>query len=133
MKTRQGGFSLIEMMVVVAIIGIMASVAYSSYQSSVLRSRRSLGTQALLETAQRLERCATINLSYTAANCSVTLPFNAPEDTADNFYTISISNRTASTYKLTATAINAQASDADCATMSINNLGQKTATTANCW
>ncbi len=133
MKTRQGGFSLIEMMVVVAIIGILASVAYSSYQNSVLSSRRSLGTQALLETAQRLERCATENLSYlNAANCP-TLPFNAPEDTTDNYYTISIANRTASTYTLTATAINAQASDADCATMSINNLGQKTATTANCW
>ncbi len=131
MKARQRGFSLIELMVVVAILGIVAALAYASYQSSVLQSRRSLGTQALLETGQRLERCATVNLSYAAVNCAVTLPFDAPVNATNRYYTISISNRGVSTYTLTADAINAQAADTDCASMSLTHLGAKTP--ANCW
>ncbi len=133
MKMNQRGFTLIEVMIVVAIMGILASVAYSSYQSQIQQSRRAQGTQALLETAQVLERCATENLSYEAAGCSLVLPFNAPRDSADKYYTISIANRTATTYTLTATSINAQAGDADCAVINITHLGVKTATTANCW
>ncbi len=131
MKARQRGFSLIELMVVLAILGIVASMAYASYQGSVQQSRRSLGTQALLETGQRLERCATVNLSYEAANCAVTLPFDAPVSGTNRYYTISISNRSATTYTLTATAINAQAEDTACASMSLTHLGAKTP--ANCW
>ncbi|MCF6354525.1 MAG: type IV pilin protein [Candidatus Polarisedimenticolaceae bacterium] len=106
-------------------------MAYASYQGSVQQSRRSLGTQALLETGQRLERCATANLSYEAANCAVTLPFDAPVSGTNRYYTISISDRSATTYTLTATAINAQADDTACASMSLTNLGAKTP--ANCW
>ena len=134
MKTDQRGFTLIEMMIVVAILAILASIALSSYQSQTLQSRRSLGSQALLETAQRLEQCQSESLSYTTADgCTVTLPFDAPRDSSTKYYTISSTARTASTYTLAATAINVQASDTDCAVLNLNHLGQKTATTTDCW
>ncbi len=62
--SRQGGFTLIELMIVVAVIAILAAIAYPSYQDSVRKGRRGEAKSDLVELAQAMERCFTQNNSY---------------------------------------------------------------------
>ena len=64
--THQAGFSLIELMIVVAIVAILASVAYPSYRDSVLKGRRGEARAALAELMQQQERYMTQNNTYLA-------------------------------------------------------------------
>lgn len=63
---KQQGFSLIELMIVVAIVGILAAIAYPSYQNYVLRSGRADGQAKLMEILQAQERFYSQNQTYTA-------------------------------------------------------------------
>ncbi|MFU8819996.1 MAG: type IV pilin protein [Gammaproteobacteria bacterium] len=101
MRKLNGGFTLIEVMIVVVIIGILAAIAYPSYTSYVEKARRADGKAALLAAAQRLERCYTQNNSY--AGCAVAAA------SPDGFYIIAAPIQTATTFTLTATPQGAQA------------------------
>lgn len=61
---RRNGFTLTELMIVVAVIGIIASIAYPSYMRYVERSRLSDGKAGLMQAAGEMERCYTSNYSY---------------------------------------------------------------------
>ncbi|MDR5899390.1 type IV pilin protein [Halomonas vilamensis] len=96
---RQHGFTLIELMIVVVIIGIIASVAYPSYTRYVERSRLSDGKAGLMQAASEMERCYTSNYSY-PSDCFSDRP--SPE----GVYTITIfqpDSGSASTYRIKAT------------------------------
>jgi type IV pilus assembly protein PilE len=71
-NNRQVGFTLIELMIVVAVVGILAAIAFPSYQDSIRKSRRNDGMNALLEAAEKLEivraRTGSYNTTLTAAN-----------------------------------------------------------------
>lgn len=135
-KASRAGFTLIELMIVVAIMGIIAVVAYPSYQSSVQKSRRAEGKALVMDASNRQERrfadtnayaIVMTNLGYTADpnNVNNTLSEN-------NFYTLSATN--VNGFTLTATAVGIQAVDTECATMSINALGAKDSTGGgDCW
>ena len=70
------GFTLIELMIVVAIVGILAAVAYPSYQESIRKSKRAEGRTALMEVLQQQERYMTQNNTYLAfSSGSTTVPF----------------------------------------------------------
>jgi type IV pilus assembly protein PilE len=126
------GFSLIELMIVVAIIGILTAVAVGFYGDYVIASNRSEGRAALSETAGSLEKCKSLYGSYNAANCNV-----AATVATETYYSIDTTTRTATTFTLTATPVagKAQANDTDCTTMTLTNTGVKggTPATNECW
>lgn len=118
------GFSLIELMIVVAIVGILAAVAYPSYRFYILQARRSDAIAALLGLQQDLERWRVNNPSYASCTICVT-------PTSD-FYDFSISNESATTYTIVATAKSSQTADVGCTSLSLNENGVRLPETG-CW
>lgn len=101
MKKRalaQRGFTLIELMIVVAIVGILASIAYPAYQDSVLKGRRAEARTALLELMQQQERYMTQRGTYLVF--SNTNGGTVPADAATTFKTFSGDNSAAPSYRL---------------------------------
>lgn len=136
------GFTLIELMIVVAIIGIIAAIAWPSYQESVRQARRADAQTALLELAQFMERDYTKNGRYlTAADVAAAnalLPYNeAPKEGASKTYDLNFSALpNASTYTLRAVPKGLMATDV-CGTLTLTNTGAKGQeagqTLATCW
>lgn len=126
---RQQGVTLIEMMIAVAIIGILAAIAYPSYQEHVQRSRRAAAQGDLLEIAQRLERYFSANYTYVGFN----LPFTQSPDAGRAFYTIRFEVApTAATYRLQAVPQGIQEND-PCGTLWLDRDSTRGAAEANCW
>jgi type IV pilus assembly protein PilE len=116
---REHGVTLIELMIVVVIIGILAAIAYPSYQNQVRDSRRADGKAALLQTAQQLERCYTRFASYNNAGCGVALPVGSPE----GFYQVTAAALNAGSFTLDAVPQGDQANDAECGTLRLAHTG----------
>lgn len=126
------GFSMIELLIVVAVVGIIATVAIPSYNRYILKSRRSEAMINLIKFQAAYEEFNTQNNTYPASD---TLPpAVVPPIPATTYYTYT-STTTSTSYTITATAIGSQANDAEgaiaCSPMSINNIG--TQTPAACW
>ena len=130
---RVRGFSLIELMIVVAVVAILAAIAVPSYQEQVRKSRRAQAKADLVEYAQAAERFFTVNNTYVGFNLPATK--SPREANAPTYYTLGIQS-TPRTFTITATAQGAQASDR-CGNLSINQAGVKTssgpAPLADCW
>jgi len=130
----QTGFTLTEAVIVMAIVAILFAVAIPSYNNSTYKTRRSEGRALLLEAAQIQERHFTEYGQYatqiidsgTAEATKVVIDTNS----VNNFYVLSSTNLTASSFTITAVPQNAQTSDS-CGTLSLNNLGVKTPD--GCW
>lgn len=122
------GFSLIEVLIVVAIVAILATVALPSYQDSVRKGNRSDGQAALLEAASRMERFFYDNNTYTADLQDI--GYASPKDvaTSEGHYQLSVESATAACpittcFSLSAVAVNSQVKDGN---LGLNSLGQKT-------
>lgn len=120
---KANGFTLIELVIAIAIVGILTAIAVPSYQEYVRKSNRKAAAACLLEQAQRAERYYTTNLTYVglpapAGGCTVDLAarYTFPAATAVDVRT----------YTLSANAIGDQANDSKCLNLGINQTGTKT-------
>ena len=137
---RQGGMTLIELMIAVVIVGILTMIAYPNYTSHVVKSRRGQATACLQEASQFMERFYTTNLRYdqTAGGTAVSLPVTSCIQDMDGRYVISIGSVNANSFVLRATPQGAQASsDTQCGTLTLSQSGARTVsgtgTTGTCW
>jgi type IV pilus assembly protein PilE len=132
---RQRGFTLIEIMIVVAVVGILAMIAFPSYQDSVRKSRRAEAKSALSDLAARQEQFFNDNKTY----ADTVAKLNGSATTPSGYYTLQIApgatGTLVSSYLMTATAAGVQTSDTKCTTFTYSSSGKKDSTPAGntCW
>jgi len=149
-QRRSRGFTLIELMIVVAIVGILALISYPSYQNHVRKTKRADAKVALTELANRQEKFFGQCSAYATGSSGITDAFPTTfgsctskglgatsTNSPDGHYTLSVTSTGATNFTLTATAKagTTQADDKpnglDCTALTINSLGVKTP--AGCW
>jgi len=148
---KQTGFTLIELMIVVAVVGILAAIALPAYQESVAKSKRADAQGALHSLAGSMERFFTENNTYcgsdnggavgTCVNGDIPAFFSSqvPVDGGTAYYNLTISAVTAGSYTLTATRTGSMAGD-KCGDFTLTNTSVQAITNqdagvvaANCW
>lgn len=142
---RSEGFTLVELMVAVAIVGILASIAYPSYTESVRKTHRADGRIALTEAAARQERLFSETNSYVKNSDLNKLVTNSDgKSSPEGYYTLAVSIPSSPStctvgtvykcFSITATAVAPQDKDTACATLTFDYLGNKTSTGGgDCW
>jgi type IV pilus assembly protein PilE len=130
--SRTRGFTLIELMITVAVIAILAAIAVPSYYQYTLRSNRSAAESVMQEIASAQERYMVDSRQF--AGALTTLGYTVPPSVLPN-YDIVLAKSGSVSYTVTATPINSQVRDTGCKTLTLNGDGSKTASTGatNCW
>ena len=139
MRKRQPGFTLVELMVTVAILGIISAIAYPSYTQYVLRANRAEVRSILLETVQFLEQNYTTANRYdqTSAGAAIVLPYLTSPKTGTKKYDITVAYVAAAgqDFTLRAAPAGVMTSDA-CGTYTLTYAGiqdNSSGTIAECW
>lgn len=130
---KESGFTLIELMIVIVVIGILAVIAASVYKTFILKGRRADGINAILNLQLAEERYRSTNTQY-GSIAQVGGSSTSPQ----GYYSLAVSNVGASSYTITATAQGNQASDSNggtsCTTLTLAvSNGTATQTPAACW
>jgi type IV pilus assembly protein PilE len=138
LPSSEGGFTLIELIIVGAIIAIIAAIALPSYQSQIQSTRRGAAAGCLLEIAQQMERQYTTSLSY---NSTTTLPNPGCVADQSRNYTFAFASGSpeTATYVIQAIPIPGMA-DENCGSLTLNqrtvkgtSSGNDPATVKQCW
>ena len=124
---RATGFSLIELLIAVVIVGLLAAVALPSFQDSIRKGRRSEAINAISAVQQAQERsrgnfpqyCGDLSAAPTVAACGL----NVPATTPNGHYSLALSGVSATGYTITATAEGGQAADQKCAVLAARMAG----------
>ena len=118
---RVRGFSLLELMTVLVIVGVLAAIAWPSYQNYVIRGNRSAAQSFMMTVASRQEQYLLSNRSYAGSTAALSL---TPPPETNGRYTFNVTNPGgATTYLVTATAIGNQVSDGN---LTLSSDGTKT-------
>lgn len=122
-QRRESGFTLIELVIAIGIVGILTALAVPGYQAYVIKSNRKAAAACLLEQAQRAERYYTTTLTYVGlpapgGGCTV--------DLAARYTFPAATSVTATTYIFSANALGDQLRDTQCLNLGVNQAGTKT-------
>jgi type IV pilus assembly protein PilE len=135
---KKNGFTLVELMIAVAIVGILAAIAIPSYSAYVRRANRTDAIRSMTLTAQTLERCYSQSFTYAPAKCPIVAA--GPAASSQGYYTITINVNAGppETYTLTAVPVVApQTADATCTQFTLNSASVQGASpagnTQTCW
>lgn len=138
MKPQSAGFTLIEVMIVVAIIAILSAIALPQYNEYVRRGHRAEARAALMQAAQWMERAATATGRYPLENATVHQFPATLKKLPSNRYDISAVSPDGAAFKLTAAPVGAQVGD-KCGSLTLTHTGERGVTAdakdtaQNCW
>ena len=134
MYRHMRGVTLLELMIVVVIVGILATIAYPSYQQFIARAKRNEAKAALLQIAQNQERFYLQNNTYTTDMTQLGFPIAAGYITDTDSYSITVTVADANDFMAIATYQKADDEAGKCQTFNIDGRGGKTsAPYADCW
>ena len=138
-RRRQRGFTMLELMIVLAVIGILAAIAWPSYIESVRKGNRTDAKASLMETAQFMERFFTTNGTYAGTSPPSPLTAVSPKGSTGTAirYNITFTTQTDTAFVVSADPANMQAGDS-CGILTLSNTGAQTAKKGgvdvpNCW